>query len=510
MKKIMNVEISAENNGRWTYTTIELPAKEYEIQDAFQRAKIYDENGFYEFVVNYCEILPHLERGRLDSPSIYELNFLAQRLGSLDEQELVALKAVFPKYVKTGEGEIVSIKDVINVTYGLDKALVISNISNATELGKFVVAEEVNPIVSATPEEVLPYLDLKKIGELQQKIDDGVFADGHYVLTGSYEFKEVYDGKQQLPTEEEYSHYVFRLEVAKPPQGDAEVDATDTRWLHLPLDRVDADEIAKQLGVSQIEDCVYLSFESTIPQIASDHFGDMEDFNQLNELAKLVEGLSYTDQAKFKAVLEANRLANLEDFLDVASNVNRYEFAPDIEDGEQYFMCYIAHHLPIDFDNEIFNQIEVGNCRTLEKLTGATVTNYGLISAQDKPLFEVLPVDAQQSSVCNEPLDLIEINGKYALFSNSRIDVNVAQWLYRYDLRGSDYDGTFVSIERKVLVNHAGTILTKEPFNLGESGYIPLNDETSPNFLGDEMTIRQFQDTDLDSYLQEQKLTEQC
>lgn len=54
----------------------------------------------------------------------------------------------------------------------------------------------------------------------------------------------------------------------------------------------------------------------------------------------------------------------------------------------------------------------------------------------------------------------------------------------------------FATVEPSVAVNHAGTIITKEPIIFGEKGYIEFDDDSSPNFLGDHMSIEEFQNTD--------------
>ena len=59
----------------------------------------------------------------------------------------------------------------------------------------------------------------------------------------------------------------------------------------------------------------------------------------------------------------------------------------------------------------------------------------------------------------------VELFGKPALFTNSRIAPGtVPEGWFCYDLRGSDYDpGRPVTIEPRVVVNHAGAILVPEP-----------------------------------------------
>jgi hypothetical protein len=72
-----------------------------------------------------------------------------------------------------------------------------------------------------------------------------------------------------------------------------------------------------------------------------------------------------------------------------------------------------------------------------------------------------------------EEYEYVELFGKPALFTNSRIDRDtVPEGWHAYDLRGSDYDpGEPVTIEPSVAVNHAGTILIHEPITIPREGF---------------------------------------
>lgn len=50
----------------------------------------------------------------------------------------------------------------------------------------------------------------------------------------------------------------------------------------------------------------------------------------------------------------------------------------------------------------------------------------------------------------------------------------------------------FCSIEPKVGVNHGGTVLMREVLDFGKDGYVPLNEDSDPNFLGETMTASEF------------------
>ena len=96
MKDKLRIELASENRlGRDTfYAELDLPATAEQIKDAKQRARFTDDgNVTYQAVsILYFPPLPDLEHIRFDSATVEELNFLAQRLDSLpDEQFTISL-----------------------------------------------------------------------------------------------------------------------------------------------------------------------------------------------------------------------------------------------------------------------------------------------------------------------------------------------------------------------------------------------------------------------------------
>lgn len=394
MAKQIKLEIAAENpeSRSWLYADLQLPAEEHEIRDAFQRARITSPDTYHEFSIYECEAIPALPFRRLDSPSLDELNYLAKRLDSLNEEERLVLQAVSPKILKVGEDELVSPKDLINMTYGLDEVSIISNVGNAQQLGQFVIENDLHTDVEAVPDDSVYLLDRTRIGQLQQQNDGGVFIDGKYIVTAEYELPEVYDGKN-LPIENPTSWFAFKMDVTRPPVGDdlGEVEAV-AETLTLPVDRAEADELAKRLGMERIEDCVYLGFESSIPQIDADKFGDMHDFDQLNNLSEMMLEMSPSDQVKFKAVLSAEEPEKIEQILDIARSLNQYEFAPMVEDEAHFFKSYLLRHLDEKIDPRWLDSLLARNEGTeLLERVGGTLTDYGVISSRGGSLYDPVP-----------------------------------------------------------------------------------------------------------------------
>ena len=88
----------------------------------------------------------------------------------------------------------------------------------------------------------------------------------------------------------------------------------------------------------------------------------------------------------------------------------------------------------------------------------------------------------------------VEIFDVPALFSDGRIALaDLPEGLYRYDLRGSDDDpGMPVTVELNVAVNHAGSIITAKPLDLGEDGCLTLTEDEGLNFIGGEISMQRF------------------
>ena len=88
----------------------------------------------------------------------------------------------------------------------------------------------------------------------------------------------------------------------------------------------------------------------------------------------------------------------------------------------------------------------------------------------------------------------VEIFDVPALFSNGRVTAaDIPGGMYCYDLRGSDDDpGQPVTVENHVSVNHAGSIITAKPLNLGEDGRLYLTEDEGLNFVGGETTAYHF------------------
>ena len=270
--------------------------------------------------------------------------------------------------------------------------------------------------------------------------------------------------------------------------------------LRLPADSDELFNVTDKCGEPEIDLCFCYEFYSSIPQITSDMFDSMEEIDELNTLAQRIAAMSESEQVMFKAVLDAENTASIQDAMNVAQNLWRYEFSAMPDTADAFFKNYVAENADTRFDSRWLGGLFARNEgeRLLGRL-GATLTDYGVISARNGHLFEPVPYDEpevkeiEEQAMTDEKLDVIEILDRKALFSNGRLmPEEIPEGLYAYDLRHSDDGSRFCSIEPRVGVNHGGTILLKEVLDFGEQGYIALDDDTEPNFTGEEMTPSEF------------------
>ena len=501
-RKIMSLELSAENpvHGGYYYAELLLPAADYEIKDAMQRTRAVGRESTVEVSSLECDILPELQDIRLDTFSLDELNFFAKRLASLPNEELPVFYAVTEQIFDDAEESEnpVSIKDLINCTYGLDTVPVAHNVSNLAELGRFAFENELLSDLDGIPESALPFLNAEQIGRVQQKNDNGVFEGRLYIPTVHYDRPEIYDGVT-LP-EEEPENAAFLLKVGAYPKSTFSDEDPALHDLCLPADSDELFNVTDKCGEPEINLCFCYEFYSSIPQITSDMFDNMEEIDELNTLAQRIAAMSESEQTKFKAVLDAENTTSIHDALNAAQNLWRYEFTAEPDTADAFFKKYILENTSTEFDSRwLENLLPRNEADKLLGRLGATLTDYGVISARNGHLFKPVPYDEPEAkelktqALTEEKLDVIEVLDRRALFSNGRLmPEQIPEGLYAYDLRHSDDGSRFCSVEPKVGVNHGGTVLMRDILDFGESGYIPLDEDTEPNFLGEAMTVSEF------------------
>ena len=510
-QKVMEIVLSSQSNdGRQEYSALLiLPATTHEIRDACQRARFWD----YLATPKYINILQsdcprQLDNYDLAEPAtVEELNFFASRVEELPEYQKIALEAVFSRYSNEGRFRNgVSVKDLINLTYGLGDVIVVEGITSDSELGDYVIDNDLHPDVSAVPDGSVYLLDSAAIGRLQRENDQGMFIDDYYVATANYEMSEVYNGRILPDTRPPALWYAFKLKVADAPiaqPGDTEHRAA---WLALPMEDDAVTRFAKSYNEERIEDCVCYGMISGIPQITEQHFYDMRNFHKLNSLAWRMTYMSSEEQCRFKAALELEKPETMDEVMDIAENLHRYEFSDTLGDEDSYFRRILAIFLPPQFDKHWLDNVYFHKQgEQMLNMVGGMVTSYGVISGRDQSLYQMLPRPTEEpaktlktQALTDERLQVVEVLGMTALFSNGVLTQHeIGDSLCCYELR--ECNGiTSITTQPQLYSNFGGMIVLKHPLDFGDLSAITLEGDNPINFLDETMTVQEYMDTDFE------------
>lgn len=401
-------EITTVNSitGEYIYTDLILPATAMQIEDALQKARITTRySDMTDISIINCPYLPELTNTRLDGVNIKELNLFAKRVTILPENEVIALNGIFLNQNAQGKyDDGITMKELINLTYGLQAVPVVKNISTDKQLGQFVIDNDLNEEIVKMGDGAVEMLDRATVGKQHREAEYGEFVAGCYVATAVYQFPQEYTGatEEQLKFE---NTIVFALDVAEAPVNDSMENTESAETIYLPIPKNEANRIANIHNEGCIEDCVYYGFESAIKEIDGQIFGDMQDFDKLNDISERYVSYSQSDRVKFKAVIESEEPKSLDEIRDIAENLHRYKLSYHADSAEAFAKDYLAHNMPKGFDMDFFKQTNLTQLgKMLAERLGASFTEYGVISARDKGLYDIVPCDDEQTEKQTEEM----------------------------------------------------------------------------------------------------------
>ena len=384
---IMALEIAIDElgigNDKVTYVT--LPANRNAVIDAMDSNKIFDETSL---LIVECDEVPELAGYEfMEEPTLDELNFLAKRIEKISEEktEILAYRALLQKPFDT-------INEAINRTYNL-QTIPVYPCKNVYAYGEIVLENEMLEGLEEVPDEMYDLLDPDKVGRAMMEREGGVFIGGYYAVPSSYEPALVYD--EGLP--ERMEDWVFRLEITGKPAENEDISEKVSEVLTLPADEEYMRQLAEKVGEKHINECVYIGFESVIPQISDVCFESMENIYELNDIARRYSELSREDAAKFKAVLEHELWRGWDKINAILNDLDCYEFDRTINYVSEFGEKYLSEMLPPDFDKSLLK----GACTAefAEKIIAANecaFTEYGVISKCGGHLYSMVEAPEQE------------------------------------------------------------------------------------------------------------------
>ena len=245
-----------------------------------------------------------------------ELNFLARRLDSFTEEEIEQF------FAATEHENAQSLKDMINLTYNLDKFTLIKNVGDMTKVGRdYTLNTE-----GCVPADSRYDAKYAEIGRKLLASGRGVFTERGLLFVEDKPIKEVYDGK----TFPGFAYQSFIVNVDVEYKGRYES-------LFLPESQLAIDKAVRRLGAESIDDCD-LSSEYGNPNFSRfsvrfEEILDNEGIDALNELAYELNTYDI-DTEKLDAAMEMTDVKSSKNIITLINHLDEFEWLNDISYGD--------------------------------------------------------------------------------------------------------------------------------------------------------------------------------
>ncbi len=383
MNKTMIATIRKEERG---YSqTLKLPTSHEEIQDAFDRLDIKDENYLLE---NFKFLsVPDLYKNYefVQKEDIYELNYLAERLGQLDEIEQIA----FGGGVELEETK--SVKDIINIIENIEQnenVIAIPCISEE-DIGEYILDCGLNDEVTRIQNDenlsdemkdwILQHLDARIIGEEFHQKNGGLFVGVGYVYMDE-KLQDLYQGdfEKVMP-----KSYVFQMEIHVAELG-KEFQKVPNFQIELPMNREECEAITTDFERMKDSCSVHTKFDANVLQLNNVLSEvDQETILQLNELAIRIAEIQGTESFKmYKAMLENQGKVDIDTAMDTYELIDKFQLESSCLSAYAYgnqVIKTLENELEFPWGqlNGVMNVTEFGQ-RLIEEKQGL-ITEYGVL-----------------------------------------------------------------------------------------------------------------------------------
>lgn len=318
-------------------TEIEFPVNDDTLERILQEAEMPTDTTLQLFSVDsiqYPEQLSILVGSVLN---LDELNYLAKRLDSFDESEIQQF------YAALDQNKTQELKELINLSFNLDKFTLIQDISDMTKVGKeYTINTE-----GSVPADNRYDEKYAEIGRKLLNSGKGIFTDNGLLFVEDKPIEEVYDG-QVFPMFA-YNSCVTSVDIEY--NGKCET-------VFLPDSDLAIGKAVRRLGAPFLEDCKYTAdlynpkYEKLIDNF--DEVLSKEGVMELNHLVKKVDEYDI-DIRKLCAAIEYAGVTSSNDIGILVDNIDDLELITDIDDGDfdEVGRYFINHSDDYDLSEEL-------------------------------------------------------------------------------------------------------------------------------------------------------------
>ena len=395
------MKITILNGG---HRSIELPLSDEELNFQMRQMGIRETipKGKLVKVSEKDNPLQKLEGQFLNMDEVY---FFARRMEHLTEYE----RKVLAVYVN--DCDVSTIKDLINLTFSMKGLSLLTDFSDASQVGVRLYTEEfAKNALKESNVKVLPY---------------GVLVDH------GFELLEVYNGKT-FPKFIVPEETVVVVEVQN-TTGDRE-------YLYLPTDICSMDKVKERLQVREyremkVTEVKNLRLPDTLVSIPED-INEIQQLTLFNEMCRKVRRFQEAELKQLATAVQFTGLINFSNVAYIATHLNEFEINPTVHNDEEYGKYLITESGLFEVDELLLPHINYAAFGADKKAGTFEVSGYvddGFVGVT-RPIEEY----SQYKGEFADPLEITEEGlEKFCLFSPLIANLNM-RGIAEGELYGSD------------------------------------------------------------------------
>ena len=294
---------------------------------------------FYVKSIDYPAVLSVL-KGK--TVNLDELNYLARRIECFFDDEMNQFE------IAVEREQADNLKDLINLTFNLDKFTLITDISDMAKVGREYVlnTEGAVPADSKYDEKYAQAgMDLLNSGR-------GVFTPKGLLFREDKPLEELYDGQV-------FPYFAYNASIV-----DIEIEYNGkSEMVFLPDSELAFGKALNRLGAPDLEACE-CSLELTDPKYSKlvDSFNEVFEKDGINELNSILKTLDEydIDPNKVAALLEYTGVSSASDVNVLMDSVDDFEFITDIDEGDyddvgRYYLFHSDYYILSEDLEEYFD-----------------------------------------------------------------------------------------------------------------------------------------------------------
>ena len=299
---------------------------------------------------------PALERLIGTMANVDELDWLGKQLESFDRYELLQFNAAVERFGLSAADEL------IDLSFCAREVTVISDFTDLEKAGK----RHYLTVHGACDPKELENLDGKETalalisGQLGYVTRYGVVYDNGMKLEQAYD-------RKHLPPIWMAENRILELKI----RATGEDDPKKQEWVQLPTSQIKLERAMRRAGIASCSEMQMLVSDSRFPDEV-DCTLDVEHGSlfELNRLCQICSNFKEQDFVKLGAVCQMAKPECAANLLQLAENLDQFDFAPGVHTPEEYgrYMIQKSGHFEYDENlDEFYNYGDYGVQRMLQE-----------------------------------------------------------------------------------------------------------------------------------------------